>query len=236
MENSKSSLTDNWKTTMKKIPLSTLLAALEPVVRPIMLQYCTPDCCIETSRALCRVFNHFGYNAHEVAVSVTVCNADFVRFLEERALGHDDVASTLMATAKCINIGAGEPLPKDHPGLDGHLVVRVDQMLVDASLQQADRPNHGIELENLIVFKPGRAFFRDSCCPAASIVANGCTVTYRHKFDSSYRQTPAWTARENLFSEITNRIVCETTDRLTKLGGEVAAPVFMRSAMALVVC
>lgn len=211
---------------MIKPPLSTLLCALEPVVRPVMLRHYSPDCCIATTRALRDVFKHFGYDAYPVAVSVAIVNARMARILKEHIHIPVDYCERLAfferEDAWGLGIGIGDPLPGYGPahGFDGHLVLRVMQTLVDASLQQADRPQKGISLGSLIAYEPGREFFRDHINrPESRVIVNGCELTYRCTFDASYRQSPDWNAREELIVMLRKTIVDKTVARLNDLSG-----------------
>lgn len=210
---------------MTRPPLPILLAALKPVVRPEMLKEFTPDCCIATCRILQHVFNFFGYKSEPLPVSAYIYNKAMVDLLAtgvelpteqpaRRELFDRTGAWGIGITQQSAEVGA--PVPGRRFG--GHLVLRVMNTLVDASLQQADRPQHGIILPPFIAFSPSEPIFftrrrgRGKRCGAG--IPNGCEIVYERLSDYSFRSAPDWTRRGPPYGQVIHSIVEQTVQRL----------------------
>jgi hypothetical protein len=209
---------------MTRPPLPVLLAALKPVVRTEMLKQFTPDCCIATCRILQHVFTFFGYKSEPLPVSAYIYNKAMVDLLctgvelpteppARRELFDRTGAWGIGITQQSADIGA--PVPGRRFG--GHVVLRVMNTLVDASLQQADRPDKGIALPPMLAFSPkepvffSQKRFRGKRC---GVGVNGCEIVYERLSDYSFRQAPDWTRKGQPYGQVTHSIVMRTSARL----------------------
>jgi hypothetical protein len=114
-----------------------------------------------------------------------------VRLLEENLTIPDNTTERLAFFEKenawGLGIGVGDTMTPDPAGYDGHLVLHVEETLVDSSLQYADRSEHGIKLGSFIACEPGDDFFRGEDRPEYAIQGRGCVVIYRRLPDETYK-------------------------------------------------
>jgi len=212
-------------------PLNALLEALMPVVRPTMLKHFTPDCCIATCRVLRKAFNVFGYDAEAVPVSVFIFNENMAGLLKDgvsiptdrsarKELLDGTGAWSVGITRQSAEVGA----PVVGGRFGGHLVLRVMNTLVDASLQQADRPERGIVLPPLLSFVPQKPIFftqKKTRGKRCGVSVNGCEIVYERLKDYSFRKAPDWLRGGSPYTDVTSSIVSQTVNRLNyHTGGE----------------
>lgn len=167
--------------------LSDLLDRLAPVVREEIRRDFLPNCCIATAAILRRVFRHFRFMSSPVPVEVVVRNPRMVELYRRGNVPGGDLDLWFRATG-AYSVGA---VRESFGGFAGHLVTQVQDVLVDASLDQCNRPDHGIELPSFMVtnIAPGFEMGRSQ----AGIV-NGCEVLMsRLRGDSTWRTAPDWT-------------------------------------------
>jgi len=194
-------------------------------VRQAMLKEFTPDCCIATCRVLHQVFESFGYYADAVPVDVYIFNAPMAALLRDgvEIPTDDPVARRKLFDATGawgvgitrLSADVGAPVVGGRYG--GHLVLRVMNTLIDASLQQADRPQYGIALPSLIAFSPDvQAFFTqkrtgDKRC---GISVNRCEIIYQRMKDYSFRRSPDWLRSGSPYTDVIRSIVMQAENRL----------------------
>lgn len=193
-----------------------VLDAMQPVVRREMLKEFTPDCCIATTRVLKRALAVFGIEAEPVAVGVRIYNAAMRRLLNRAPLPTDPrKKERLLALTGAWGIGICPHGNEERFG--GHLVLRVGSLLVDASLQQAERPNKGILLDPLVVAKPHPAFFAPKQYGEEfGIDIHGCLVVYERIRDESFRRAPDWLRTGSPYTDVLRGIVSATKERLNQ--------------------
>lgn len=191
--------------------LDNLLERLEPVVREEMLKIAVPNCCIATVAVLCRVFRHFGFRARGIPVSVVIRNPKFLKCMGAGMRLPDDpklLREWMESTGSwCIGIvpeSALESAMRGYPGFGGHLVCHVQDVLVDASIAQANRPQKGIELPPFCAFPASKRFLQGDGMMVGNM--NGCEVEYRPLRDHSWRQAPDW-SDERRYRETVNAII-----------------------------
>jgi hypothetical protein len=196
--------------------LPLLLKALSPVVRPAMLEHFQPNCCIATCAILRRTFRYFGYNARPLAVSVQIFNSSMMRLLESGTPIPDKLKDRLALfqreKAWGIGIGIRDILISSPLGFDGHVVLQVGKSLVDASLAQADRPEHDIDLGAFIHCEPGHDFFHGADLPQYGIQGRGCAVFYRRLLDKTYRDSIDWNNWKPVWTQTLNKIIGQTIE------------------------
>jgi hypothetical protein len=200
---------------MKRPPLDDLIAALAPVVRPVMVRYFASNCCVATCSLLRRVFERYGYVAEPVPVSVFVFNARMVEALKndevpERGAPGRDLWFKITG-AHGIGImpeSAMISALKGYDGFGGHLVLRVRDLLVDASIAQASRPALQINLPPLVATEATEEFMRGAALP---VNVGGCCVQYHRLNNYSFRTAPDWRER--------SRFVLPLRDVLSQLQG-----------------
>jgi hypothetical protein len=194
--------------------LPELIDALTPVVRPSMREAFDPDCCIATCRILRRVFARFGYAAEALPCAVSVSNPAMTEYLASGGYLPDDDEELLRL---CERLGAWrigmKPIPQ-RTGFQGHVVLRVEHMLVDASLDQVDRPAKKIFMPPLLAFEPFDAFWAKPGEHGGEVRVNGCSVVYQPLSDYSFRTTPGWLREGWPCTDVFKKIVGETRTRL----------------------
>ena len=73
----------------------------------------------------------------------------------------------------------------------GHMLTLVQDVLVDASLDQFNRPQHNIVLPSFITV-PARTAFLEYRSQLAG-TSNGCEIVYKRTRDNAWRSAPDWT-------------------------------------------
>jgi hypothetical protein len=197
--------------------LEALLLRLQPVVREEMLKVCVPNCCVATVAVLCRVFRHYGFSPHPVPCSVVIRNA---RMVECRAKGMvvpvdpEPMQAWMRATGShsvgIVPESAYESLTRGYKAFGGHLICQVQDTLVDASICQANRPQHKIELPPFIAMPALEKFTRGE--EALIGVIAGCEVEYRPLDDQSWRSAPDWIDKRR-YRETLNAIIERSRER-----------------------
>lgn len=133
-----------------------IIEALAEFARPVILGYWDERSCIGSTRIGILTLQRFGIRARPVPVWVRAYNARYVELLAERGVAPDSDTwdGWFEEGAYSLAIGGqgeGSTTVKDglHPNgeYDGHLVIGVGpQVMVDLSIDQAHRPQHGIPI------------------------------------------------------------------------------------------
>jgi hypothetical protein len=202
-----------------RTPLQELTDALAPVARSVMLEHFTPNCCVATCRVLRRVFQHFDYDAEPVPCFVYAFNAAMVKLLSTGIRFPEDQKerSRFFALFGAWGVGiipassAGNE--KTHFG--GHVVLRVNRLLIDASLQQVDRPEMKLHVPALIAAEPAQEFF----LPAHGQrfehnLRSGTQIVYQRSANYSFRFAPDWQRKGSPYVDAISKIINETKARL----------------------
>jgi hypothetical protein len=158
-----------------------------PAVRRALLSVLSPDSCIETSRAIQLLLRDCGLEARPIPLQVKVCNPAAWELVQRRdweALQRREGGARLL--------DVGDPFHAPGPGKwAGHLGVLCGNHLVDASIDQASQPEHGIVLEPL-AFEVAAEFMRDGGSMWV-MTDRGLALQYiHHPNNRAYRSTPAW--------------------------------------------
>jgi hypothetical protein len=163
-----------------------LFERLAPVVGPtIHAKAGRQDLCIYTARVVIEVAKHFGIHVKPLPVRVVVYNAPFARHVEN---GEEPNIEAWKADGSySVGIGYGEGLDKAlRPGWNGHMAVQAAGAFGDFSIQQAERPQHGI------ITGPGIAGAYDGRRKWTAINDCGTTIEYERITDNKYLQAPDW--------------------------------------------
>jgi hypothetical protein len=177
-----------------KIQLGEILDTLMQGGRQEILRLFRKDSCIASVKVACEVLAHHHLIAEPLVVRVMVFNPAFVARIESgadfpesgeivRQWFEEDGSWTL-------GIGYGERQPNSWPG---HLVavLREQRLMIDLSLDQACRPEKGIDLVPS-VFDVQDTFLSGEETLVQEI--NGSVVKYNaFPDDRSYRISPNWT-------------------------------------------
>jgi hypothetical protein len=174
--------------------LHSLLARLAPVVREEMLKVAAPNCCIATVAVLRRVFRHYRFEARAVPVTVIIRNRRMVEAIAKGMPIPDDprrLHEWMEATGSwSVGIVPESAQVVDYPCYGGHLLCHVQDVFVDASLDQANRPQYGIVLPAFIGVTSNPEFLAGRQMLQGTM--NDCEVTYRPLRDASWRRSADW--------------------------------------------
>lgn len=187
---------------MKRRTLDDLLQRMAPVARPVLLEHWVPNCCIAGCAVLARVFRFYGYTSEPVPVKVEAYNAKMLEIIRKgspipergdpnRRLWFDLTGAYgigIMPESADImhNVPGG--------GYGGHLVLRVKNVMVDATIAQASRPGAGIVFPEFGTW-PATVEFLQGERLCLQLEQGGAAVMTRID-DYSFRRAPDWTAKE----------------------------------------
>jgi hypothetical protein len=180
-----------WQSDVDPKELDRLLDTLAPIVRDEILKDFAPDCCIATAAILGRVFRHFHFDTTPIPVYVNIFNAAYLK-LRRMGVPFPDDPAELRELMDRTGASAVTIAESGHPGKwPGHMLVLVQDVLVDASLDFCNRPEHSITIPPFMT-TPARPTFLKYRSQLASTV-NACEIVYRRSHDYSWRSAPDWT-------------------------------------------
>lgn len=174
-----------------------LLRDIGPVTRRQIVRHFRADSCIASTRiglTLCEAMLHL--ESYPLSVQLSIYN----RALIERATREGGLPATRKVTQRWAkesgawSIGLGYPMPDLTPGRwPGHLVLIVERhWLWDLSIDQANRPQHGIEFHQPVLLPVTEAFLRGRERLVEWWEEN-CLLMYDAKpEDKSFRASSAW--------------------------------------------
>jgi len=162
-------------------------------IRPLMAHSFSRDSCIAATRICIDSLAAFGVVAEPVAVRVVIFNPAMVRNIERFGRLPSSREETLEWYERCgawsVGIGSGLSQPGRWPG---HLVayVAAHRLLIDLSLDQATRREHGIVLNPTVLEVPvDSPFFNGE--PLIETI-NGCLLSYERISNDGYQVSPNW--------------------------------------------
>lgn len=204
--------------------LSALLSHIEPVARREILKDFMPDCCIATAAILRRVFRHFGFDARPVVCSVIIRNRKFVDAIKAGHLPPDNRRDLVawMEAHGAYSLGIVPESATNAERFGGHVLVLVQDVVVDASLGFASRPDHDIIVPDFIVFTAQEMFLDRKAELVGRVGAEGAEFTYRRIVDNSFRSAPDWTnerrARRAVNAIIDQVVLRAREERVERVG------------------
>lgn len=172
--------------------VETWLRLMALHVLPAFPNWREDGCCLEATRCLVDLAGRRGYRARPLACQTAVFNR-MALDLWRRGVPLGD-PQWERDGAHSVGIGYGEPRPGRWPG---HLVAIVGEYwLLDATLEQADRPAYGIRLAPLAAAVTP-AFLRGEERVVTATEQGGVTAIYEARpHDRSFRQAPGWRAEK----------------------------------------
>ena len=188
-----------------------VLAHYTRLARPVLREYMTASSCIASTRVTLDVLHHFGLHGTPVPVVAIVLNPPAARLMYE--LGRYPEPEEQEPVGGWI-VSVGYPKPPEEVAPDdwnGHLaagVVMADgtPYLVDASIDQADRPARNIALPGVMV-GPVSAEWLDCKQELVAMTPDGCHVVYSHRPDAPpYEVSPDW-ANRNRYARPTLQLI-----------------------------
>jgi hypothetical protein len=154
-----------------------------------------PDCCIAATAILIDVLDYFHLTARPLSVIATVFNPAMSERIEREGMPTLEQAEADWFPKGCYSLAVG--LGENEPGKwPGHLVAALaDRVLMDLTLDQADRPHQGIVLPVPVV-APFPAEFLTGEGEISGLVGN-CRVVYQARpEDRSFQRSRDWTVKK----------------------------------------
>lgn len=192
--------------------LRTLLERLQPVARGEVVRVLGhSNVCIPTCRVLESILRHFGIESCPVPTEVSACNKVQAEIFT--AIGGRDRAA--IATSEERNdwmrrgawataIGPGietAGLPVRNDGWNGHLVLRVEDVLLDGSIGMLNDASRELTLPELL-WTPADSEWDAGKEFAGLTLPNGCQVIYGKLEDDTWRDTPYWKAESEPYKSM----------------------------------
>jgi hypothetical protein len=177
-----------------------VVTAYAEVARPIMLWSWTPASCIAATRVTVNVLGAYGISARPYPVAAMVYNRAYMR-LAARLGRWPEIEEQHADPAGAWSLGVGVEGDPDDPrwstrnGYDGHLVALAlnDTLLLDASLDQASRPERDIELRPSVVVTECTPEFLKGEVDVRGETRRGVVVVYRRRENPQpWEDTPGW--------------------------------------------
>jgi hypothetical protein len=184
---------DVWYDTLMQREL--IIPRLVEVARQEILKDFRPDSCIASTHTVIRVLKHFGWVYEPVVVQAHIFSPAFVKVVAAGNLPPKDGNLHFWCEqqgAWSIGLGLGEG-PEDRHKWPGHLVAvnPVSRVMIDASLNQCDRPQYDIHLPPVFSSLVTEDFLLGLGEVAYDI--NGCAVKYvRVKEPAPFKHSPDW--------------------------------------------
>lgn len=174
-----------------------ILSKLAEVARPEILKDFRADSCIASTHIVIRVLKHFKLLYEPSVVRVHIYNPEFVRQVQAGNLPpkNGSIHAWCEQTgAWSIGLGMAEgDRELAHGKWPGHLVALgvASRTLVDASLNQCDRPQHGIIMPSVFIATVTPAFVEG--CDQVTFAINECIVVYGRVLDGPpFKHSPDW--------------------------------------------
>jgi len=194
--------------------LEVLLKLLRPVAREqIERGLGHPETCIPTSRILQAVLGHFGFQSIPVATEVNVYNGIFAEMIKSfggQRPTPEQIKPWQEKGAFSVRISsemATADVPISGTGWDGHLILRVEDIVLDGSIEMCNRSTKNIILPKLLWVSVDENWDVGKR-EAGGTLPNGCEVSYTKINDQSWRSTPYWTEPfDGRMRSIANEIV-----------------------------
>jgi hypothetical protein len=154
-----------------------------------------PDCCIAAAAILIDVLDYFRLTAKPLSVIATVFNPQMTERIEREGVPTREEAERDWFPRGCwaLAVGTGDPEPGKWPG---HLVATLgERVLLDLTLDQADRPRRGIALPMPLVVPFPAAFLAGD--GEISGIVNGCRVVYQARPDDrTFENSRDWVVKK----------------------------------------
>ena len=150
-----------------------------------------PNVCILATRVAIETLRYFGVQAQELPVGLAVLNAEYVAW--EQAGRPEPMPPTAHSIGVDPDADPTDERLATMGGYMGHLVaLTTDNVMIDLTLSQVNRPQKGIELGPLIVEVPGDFSTRKDWLYVLS--NNRCEIAYQSRPDigTAYKDTADW--------------------------------------------
>jgi hypothetical protein len=180
------------------------------IAYPIITERYSANCCIAATQVSREVFSYFGFETGHLCTSVVIVNEKMM----VRSRGRDDLPdeaeSSQWADEGCYSViigKVGQGHERENDKIQTHLVATVsnghnEPLVIDASIKQAQRPQHDILLPNALVF-PARELIEEGQqlmrieARHPTCQGNPTTSVYylRREDQDDYKTSPDWLTR-----------------------------------------
>jgi hypothetical protein len=174
--------------------LEQVLSGIQAVTRKEMVSDFVENSCIASTRVVVNVLKHYGYDALPFPCQVYVYNKTFKEHLEAgKKLFQGDALIEWCKLTGAWSVGIGVYDPEKHFRETGHLVALIPghNILVDASIDQANRPQHGIHLPQVLIAGELTDGFKAGV-EDLSLTHNDCLLVYHPTDNDIYKIAPDW--------------------------------------------
>jgi len=188
--------------------LSVLLEKFdEGVAREEILRFYAFDCCIATTWILRRVLSKFGIHADAIPVSVAIGNRRWAELIDRGVRFPEDRRELprFLELHGAYSVGLVALDPSRVP----HVVLVVRGIVIDGSIEQANRPEKKIVLPKCLAI-PATAEFLAGL--PLTLEVNEVRLQYRKIADGSFVQSPDWRRRDE-----NERIARRIIDRIGRI-------------------
>ncbi len=196
--------------------LEELLENFAEIARDEILADFTPDCCIASTRITIEVMRNLGIKARPMPVKAVAINPALTRKIDEHGwpeVWPEDWEAD--DSLWCVALGYGYDGPIDpEKDYDGHLVALVaGKYLVDASIDQAERIHHDIELPDVLIVPLREGFVAGRRSLGAELPNGGVVVYWANGDDdgTAWRTAPDWKGADR-----TRRAIRAITEHLKR--------------------
>jgi hypothetical protein len=175
--------------------------AYAEVARPLMLEHMRPESCIAATRITVDVLAVYDVPARPCRVILSLHNRAWMELAER--LGRPPTIDEQVG-GPAWSVGVGVPGEPDDPRIvqrqvhapwDGHLVALAlsDTVLLDASIDQASRPQHDLEIPPSVLAMGVPEGFTDGKAQVVGERRNGAVVAYSYRAEGpSWEDAPDW--------------------------------------------
>jgi hypothetical protein len=186
--------------------------------------------CIPTSRVIQSVLGHFGFESYPVPTEVGACNkvqAEIFKSIGGREQAANATSELRKIWARkgawstAIGPGIAEAgLPVRTDGWDGHLVLRVEDILLDGSIAMLNDLAKDLSPPKLLWTPVDPEWDRGIGCAGVTLT-NGCEVVYGKLSDDSWRGAPYWKADREPYKSLQSKMVEAILARVKQQSGPV---------------
>ena len=197
--------------------LEALLERMKPMARDQIVRVLGhSNTCIPTCRVLQAVLGHFKFQSFPVATEVTACNpmyAEMIMSLGGRDAAVEPTPDQLKAWqdkgAWAVAISgrtASAGVPMATQGWDGHLVLRVEDILLDGSIEMCGNATKNLILPKLLWVAVDSDWDKANGLVGVTL-ENGCEVSYEKLNDTSWQESTYWKSETEPYKSTTRKIV-----------------------------
>lgn len=183
-----------------------VIEAIRLFARPEILKHYRVDSCIASTRVIFDLLKRYELKPRAVACHARVLNPQLVKRINETGRYPQTNEEIVRWSEEdgSWNVGIGGTGERREGRWDGHLVaLAFGRVLIDASIDQANRPKHNIELPPIAATVPDGWLEGDQLV----VEERGCLVLYKAQpGERRWLQTAGWKMHREIRREIVNKV------------------------------